>query len=174
MPDKPEPRNIAVFIASPGDLAVERRAFRDAIEQLNAGFADGANVSFEALGWEDTLASTGRRSQSVINKDIDLCDVFILTMHRRWGQAAPDAGPYSSYTEEEFHRALERWQEEKKPEIFVFLSVSMPHRRLMPDRSFKECSIFAGTLKIQERCFIELMTMRNLFSTKWTGICAPM
>jgi tetratricopeptide (TPR) repeat protein len=41
-------------------------------------------------------------------------------MHRRWGQAAPDAKPYTSYTEEEFHRALERWKKEGKPEIFVF------------------------------------------------------
>ncbi|MCH9007783.1 tetratricopeptide repeat protein [candidate division KSB1 bacterium] len=113
-------RNIAVFIASPGDLAAEREQFRDAIRQLNAGFADGANVEFEALGWEDTLASTGRRNQSVINAEIDRCDVFILVMHRRWGQEAPDAKPYSSYTEEEFHRALERWRKKESPEIFVF------------------------------------------------------
>jgi hypothetical protein len=113
-------RNIAVFIASPGDLAAEREQFRDAIHQLNVGFADGANVKYEALGWEDTLASTGRRNQSVINAEIDRCDVFILVMHRRWGQEAPDAKPYSSYTEEEFHRALERWRKEKRPEIFVF------------------------------------------------------
>ena len=113
-------RDIAVFIASPGDLASERKQFRDAIHQLNVGFADGANVKFEALGWEDTLASTGRRTQSVINAEIDRCDVFILVMHRRWGQEAPDAKPYTSYTEEEFHRALERWRKGKCPEIFVF------------------------------------------------------
>jgi len=77
---------------------------------LDDGFGDGAGVKFEALGWEDTLASTGRRSQEVINREIDCCDVFILAMHRRWGQAAPDAQPYSSYTEEEFHRAFHRWQ----------------------------------------------------------------
>jgi tetratricopeptide (TPR) repeat protein len=113
-------RNIAVFIASPGDLAAERQQFRDAIRQLNAGFGDGANVFFEALGWEDTLATTGRRNQSIINSEIDRCQIFILVMHRRWGQEAPDAAPYSSYTEEEFHRALERWRREKSPEIFVF------------------------------------------------------
>ncbi|MCG8509322.1 MAG: DUF4062 domain-containing protein, partial [Rhodospirillales bacterium] len=113
-------RKIAVFMASPGDLAAERRVFRDAIDQLNIGFGDGADVKFEALGWEDTLASTGRRSQGVINREIDRCDVFILAMHRRWGQEAPDAKPYSSYTEEEFHRALERWKKDKAPEIFVF------------------------------------------------------
>lgn len=113
-------RNISVFIASPGDLAAERKQFRAAIQQLNARFADGANVIFEPLGWEDILALTGRRNQSVINEEIDRYDVFILVIHRRWGQDAPDAAPYSSYAEEEFHRALERWRRDKAPQIFVF------------------------------------------------------
>jgi hypothetical protein len=67
-----------VFIASPGDVVAERRAFKDRIDELNAGFGDGAGVVFIPLGWEDTLASTGRRIQSVINRDIDACDVFVL------------------------------------------------------------------------------------------------
>ncbi|MFT5324255.1 MAG: hypothetical protein ACI8P0_002116, partial [Planctomycetaceae bacterium] len=120
-----EVRTIGVFIASPGDLAVERAAFKEVLDELSAGFGDGLNIRFKPLGWEDTLASTGRRSQSVINREIDRCDVFILAMHRRWGQAAPDAEPYSSYTEEEFHRALARWKKKRRgkyqaPEIFVF------------------------------------------------------
>ncbi len=113
-------RKIRVFIASPGDLVEERKIFRNAIEQLNVGFGDGAEVEFIPLGWEDTFASTGRRNQSVINEEIDTCDVFILAMNRRWGQHAPDAEPYSSYTEEEFHRALERWRSSGSPDIFVF------------------------------------------------------
>ena len=116
----PEARTIHVFIASPGDLAVERRAFKDVIDELNSGFGDGAGVKFAPLGWEDTLATTGRRPQSVINKEIDRCDVFVLALHRRWGQEAPDAKPYTSYTEEEFHRALDRWKKTAAPEIFVF------------------------------------------------------
>ena len=75
-------RNIAVFIASPGDLEEERQQFRDAILQLNAGLGDGANIHFEALGWEDRLASPGHRVQGLINAEIDRCDVFILVMHR--------------------------------------------------------------------------------------------
>lgn len=113
-------RTLHVFIASPGDLAVERRVFKDVIDELNAGFGDGASVKFVALGWEDTLATTGRRPQSVINKDIDRCDVFILALHRWWGQEAPDAKPYTSYTEEEFHRALDRWRKTGTPEVFIF------------------------------------------------------
>lgn len=102
----PTPRTIKVFIALPGDLAVERRAFKDVLDELNKGFGDALNITFEPLGWEHTFASTGRRSQEVINKEIDRCDIFILAMHRRWGQAAPDAMPYSSYTEEEFNLPL--------------------------------------------------------------------
>lgn len=113
-------RRIKVFLASPGDLASEREKFKLAIHQLNMGFGDGANVEFDAKGWENTLSLMGRRSQSIINQDIDDCDVFILALYRRWGQSAPDAVPYSSYTEEEFHRALGRWERERKPEIFVF------------------------------------------------------
>ncbi len=120
MPTMADKRKVRVFIASPGDLRKERKQFRQAIDFLNIGFGDGANVEFEALGWEDTLASTGRRNQSVINAGIDRCDVFFLVMHRRWGQEAPDAWPYSSYTEEEFHRALERWKSEGNPTILVF------------------------------------------------------
>ena len=69
----PDVRTIHVFIASPGDLAVERRAFKDVIDELNSGFGDGAGMKFAPLGWEDTLATTGRRSQSENNKGSSLC-----------------------------------------------------------------------------------------------------
>src|SRR5438034_10138061 len=114
------PRIIKVFIASPGDLTIERRAFKDIIDELNAGFGRGADGQFEPLGWEDALSQVGRRSQSVINQDVDACDVFVLVMWRRWGQEAPDAAPYTSYTEEEFYRALTRYEKDGKPIIFVF------------------------------------------------------
>lgn len=112
-------RLIKVFLASPGDLAIERRAFKDQIDLLNLGFGDGAAVEFVPLGWEDTLSAVGRRPQAVINAEIDECHVFILAMNRRWGQDAPDS-EYDSYTEEEFHRALDRWKKDRSPEIFAF------------------------------------------------------
>src|SRR5256712_6580144 len=104
------PRTIHVFIGSPGDLAVERRAFKDVIDELNRGFGDGAGVEFVGLGWEDTLATTGRRSQAVINREIDRSDVFVLALNRRWGQEAPDAKPYTSYTREGVPPAMDRWK----------------------------------------------------------------
>ena len=117
--DSHGPRQIRVFMASPGDLAVERRVYKDTIDLLNMGFGDGAEVRFFPLGWENILATTGPRVQNVINGEIDSCDVFILVLHRRWGQEAPDS-EYTSYTEEEFHRALDRYNKTKDPQIFVF------------------------------------------------------
>ncbi len=138
---------VHVFIASPGDLAVERRAFKDVIDELNAGFGDGAGVRFVALGWEDTLAATGRRAQGVINQDIDRSDVFVLALHRRWGQEAPDAEGYSSYTEEEFHRALDRWKKDGAPEIFVFFKHVDPGQMADPGRQLEKVLAFRKSLE---------------------------
>ena len=91
-------KEIAVFIASPGNLVVERKVFKEMVDSLNGGFGDGAGVRFIPLGWEDVLAQTGRRAQAVINQDVDRCDLFILALHRRWGQSAPDS-TFSSYNE---------------------------------------------------------------------------
>ncbi|MFT4557459.1 MAG: hypothetical protein ACI92S_002828, partial [Planctomycetaceae bacterium] len=140
-------RSISVFIASPGDLAIERRAFRDCIVKLNEGFGEGANVEFEALGWEDTLATTGRRNQGVINQEIDRCDVFILTMYLRWGQEAPDS-EFSSYTEEEFHRALERFKGTGRPEIFVILKKISASRMADPGPQLQQVLDFRRELEM--------------------------
>lgn len=140
-------RIIKVFIASPGDLAVERRTFKDTTDVLNSGFGRGADVSFEPLGWEDALSQVGRRSQSVINQDVDACDVFILVMWRRWGQEAPDAAPYSSYTEEEFYRALARFEKTGKPTIFVFFKHIDPGQMADPGDQLKKVLAFRKKLE---------------------------
>jgi tetratricopeptide (TPR) repeat protein len=139
-------KTISVFIASPGDLAEERAKFKESIEELNNGFGIGADVEFDPLGWEDTLALAGRRNQSLINHEIDRCDVFILCLHRRWGQEAPDSA-YSSYTEEEFHRALERFKESGKPEIFTFFKRTDPGQEADPGPQLEKVMGFRRQLE---------------------------
>ena len=161
----PTPRLIKVFIASPGDLAVERRAFKDTIDELNGGFGRGADVEFVPLGWEDALSQVGRRSQSVINQDVDACDVFVLVMWRRWGQEAPDAAPYTSYTEEEFYRALARYEKDGKPRIFVFFKHIDPGQMADPGEQLKKVLAFRkeleATRKVLYRPFAEEAKFKN-------------
>jgi hypothetical protein len=108
--------HIRVFFASPGDVEEERHAFRDLLHDLSARTA----YVFQPLGFEDVLASTGHRPQDLINSLVDECEVFLSVFHRRWGQSSADAVGYSAYTEEEFKRALRRFEETGSPEIFCF------------------------------------------------------
>src|SRR6185369_7787589 len=93
-------RNIIIaFIASPGDVADERRVAREVVEELNESLR-AINWQIDLLGWEDTLPGAAR-PQELINKDVDACDLFIGILWRRWGQPT---GEYSSGIEEEFER----------------------------------------------------------------------
>jgi tetratricopeptide (TPR) repeat protein len=140
------PKKIEVFIASPGDLAPEREAFRDVCLTLNSGFGTESGVVFEPTGWEALLSSVGRRNQSVINELVKRCDVFVLAIHRRWGQKAPDSN-YSSYTEEEFHLALDRLRKYGRPEIFVFFKEIDPGQMADPGPQLNKVLLFRKELE---------------------------
>lgn len=136
-------KEFKVFIASPGDLSPERKVFRDTIETINKGYGEGAKIKFLPYGWEDELATTGLRVQSVINEQVDQTDLFVLVLHRRWGQEVKDS-PYSSYTEEEFYQAYNRWEKTQKPVIIIFFknidagSLADPGVQLKKVLKFKE------------------------------------
>jgi tetratricopeptide (TPR) repeat protein len=136
-------RRVRLFFASPGDLAAERQELRRRLREFNSGFGEGARIEFIPFGWEDAPSTVGPRPQSVINRFVDECDVFLLALHRRWGQPAPDSD-FSSYTEEEFNRALDRFNRDgHSPRIFVFfksvdaLSLADPGAQLTKVLEFK-------------------------------------
>lgn len=102
-----------VFIASPGGLSDERINFRENLEQHNKSDGYERGVHFHPAGWEDTLGGVGR-PQALINAEIEKCDYFILILHDRWG-TSPGSGTYTSGTEEEFHVALNCFNDKSKP-----------------------------------------------------------
>lgn len=108
-----------VFIASPPDLGVERQAFLKVIELLNLGHADDTMVRLLPTGWQDPLAPTHPQAESLTNEEIDSSDVFILVLHRQWGQKVAGS-KYDSYTEEQFCQARECYHKTGHPAIFVY------------------------------------------------------
>ncbi len=131
-----------VFIASPPDLGVERQAFLKVIELLNLGHADDTMVRLLPTGWQDPLAPTRPQAESLTNEEIDSSDVFILALHRQWGQQVAGS-EYASYTEELFRRAQERYNTTGHPAIFVYFkgvsaaSLANPGSRLQKIIDFK-------------------------------------
>ena len=106
----------------------------------------------------------------LINEDIDACDVFILLMWRRWGQEAPMLRPFTSYTEEEFYRALARHDRHGKPTIFVFFKHIEPGQMADPGPQLSECWRSERSSKNLAECSIEDSRARRRFGWRSTSI----
>ena len=97
-------KEIKVFIASPGDVPEERDIVRDVCDELNRStLLKPFGISFEAIGWEDAFPSPGR-PQEIINRLVDVCELFVCIFHRRFGTPT---GKEGSGTFAEFLRAYD-------------------------------------------------------------------
>jgi hypothetical protein len=145
---------IKVFLASPGDLADERKVAKVIVEEFNSQLADALGYQVELVGWEDTLPGVGR-PQAIINRDLDGCDLFVGMLWKRWGTPS-GTDPYTSGFEEEFRRSMDRNAKEGRPEINLLLkdldaaSLADPGDHLkkviaFKDEVFAEKKLLAGT-----------------------------
>ena len=94
-----------VFVASPGGLQAERKAFRDALYEFNEAHAVQKEAIFIPVGWEDTPGGMGR-AQDHINEQVRACDYCVILFHNRWGMPPAKDGIFGSGTEEEFDVAV--------------------------------------------------------------------
>ena len=106
---------LRVFLASPSDLEDERKATKEMIDQLNPTIRE-IGWTIELLVWEDRLPGFGR-PQAQINEDVDVCDLFLGVLWRRWGT---QSGKFTSGFEEEFERAVSRRRKSESPEIWIY------------------------------------------------------
>lgn len=136
-----------VFIASPGGLAPERQAFRDAIASYNEMDAISRDVMFIPVAWEQTLPGMGR-PQSLINEDLKDCDYFVLTLWDRWGSPSGDER-YTSATSEEYSIAHQCWKDPSHclREIAAFFKAVDPKMMNDPGEQLKKVLDFRRSLE---------------------------
>ncbi|MDD3936129.1 hypothetical protein [Rhodoferax sp.] len=149
------PRNTAVFqifVASPSDVADERRLLEGIITELNQVWSKNLGISFELLKWETNVRpSFATDPQAVINEQIGLdYDVFIGIFWGRIGTATPRA---TSGTLEEFERAYSKYQlTNTSPEIMIyFKDAGIPPSKIDPEQlqkvnAFRESLTLKGGL----------------------------
>ncbi|MHB8068814.1 MAG: DUF4062 domain-containing protein [Desulfobaccales bacterium] len=153
---------MTTFIASPSDLRPEREAARKAVDRINKVLARRLNWHLELIGWEDTLPGYSR-PQSLINKDVDSCDLFLGVLWRRWGQSTKT---HESGFEEEFLRACDRRVRTGKPEIWLFFkavdteNANDPGEQLRKVLDFKKKQIESKELLFKE--FSDTETWKDL------------
>lgn len=102
------------------------------------------------MGWEDTLPGMGR-PQALINKDVELCDLFVLLLWKRWGSPS---GTHTSGTEEEFELARRRSESHgSTPAIWLYFK-KVPDQMLAdPGEQLKRVLAFRSKIEL-ERSFL--------------------
>jgi hypothetical protein len=114
---------VKILIASPGDVAEERKIVAEEIAKWNLVNRDVYRIELEAVMWEtNSHAASGDRAQGILNVQIvDKCDIAIAMFHSRIGT---DTGVAPGGAVEEVERMLEQ-----KKQVMCFFS----GRPLPPD-----------------------------------------
>lgn len=136
---------VKVFLASPGDLKLERKLANEAVEEINKRFAPHLGFIVELKGWEDTLSASGR-PQAIINQELKRCELFIGIMWKKWGTPPDTEGRYSSGFEEEFDISFENFKESGAPEIAMYFKEIDPEFLTDPGEDLKKVILFRDRL----------------------------
>src|SRR6266568_927686 len=138
-----------IFIATPGGLDEERRAFQRVTEEYNESDATRRGVIFLPIGWEVTLGGVGR-PQTLINKDLRECDYLVLVLWDRWGSpTGNDQAPFTSGTEEEYEVAMECLADQDCPmrQLVVFFKAVDERKLSDPGEQLKKVLAFREKLE---------------------------
>ncbi|UVT17256.1 MAG: DUF4062 domain-containing protein [Nitrospira sp.] len=133
-----------VFIASPGDVPLERSALVRAVEEINVTTCPLIGCTLEVVKWESNAVPDAGRPQQVINDQIPDFDIFVGVMWRRFGTPT---GIAESGTEEEYRIACARWQKEPSmPLMFYFCQEPFYSNSLEELEQFKKVLLFRKEL----------------------------
>ena len=141
---------LRVFLASPGDLKEERKAVRSAVDEFNESWAEEFGYQIDLSRWEDTGPGFGR-PQDLINEKLDLCDLFIGLIWKKWGTPPSHDENTSSGFYEEYERSIARRESGEKPEIFLFFKHVPDEFMDDPGKDLKKVLNFQKTIKDEKK-----------------------
>ena len=124
-----------IFLASPGDVPLERKLAREAIIHINGERRFRGRIDIEIIAWDQPGAAVameaGLTPQQAIAQGLpkpDDCDLVVVILWSRIGtplpadfELKPDGTPYLSGTEWEYLNALKGFRANNQPgNIWVF------------------------------------------------------
>ena len=138
---------INIFLGSPRDVSRERKHVQTVVNELNRTVAASKGLYIRVTSSDNAFPGYGKDAQSVINEQIaQMCkyDIFIGIMWKRIGTPTPRA---KSGTVEELSRAIQSFNNRKKPEIWFYFRTSS----------------FSITTKKEAEKVAEVMDFKNRF-----------
>ena len=114
-------KRIRIFVASPGDVADERKRLDAVVAHLRTHVAAAHGLDLELVRWETHVRpGIAADAQAVVNPQIGPYDLFIGILWNRFGTPT---GRAESGTREEFDQAYARWQRDPGSlEIWMYFS----------------------------------------------------
>ena len=113
-----ETLQMKVFVSCPEDVEKEKQITREVCESLSKIY--GPHIQVKVIEWKtDTVPLvTGEGPQATINSQIkEDYDIYIGILWKRFGDKQSNG---LTPTEEEFEKALKRYQDSRKPLISVY------------------------------------------------------
>jgi hypothetical protein len=117
-------RILNVFIASPGDIVVERKIVREVCLGLNQSeLLRHLGVSIHTAMWDEVFPSA-ENPQSILNRVADECDILVCIFYKRF---YTQSGRIESENLNKFLSAYDSWKSLKKPHVmFYFKEINVP------------------------------------------------
>ena len=123
-----------IFLASPGDVPMERKLVREAISYVNSERRFRGRVHIEIVAWDQPGAEVAMEAPLTPQEAIALglrepidCDLAVIVLWSRIGTPLPDdyerkpnGKRYLSGTEWEYHNAMKGYQDQGKPGVWVY------------------------------------------------------
>ncbi|MCP5073049.1 MAG: ATP-binding protein, partial [Rhodobacteraceae bacterium] len=129
-----------VFLASPGDVPLERKLAREAITHISSERRFRGRIDIEIIAWDQPGAAVameaGLTPQEAIARGLpkpDECDLAVVVLWSRIGTQLPadfelkaDGTPYLSGTEWEYLNALNGYNQNRRPAVWVYRRQGAP------------------------------------------------
>ncbi len=134
------PTQLRLFLASPGDVAHERKLAREAINHVSNERRFRGRIDIEIIAWDQPGAAVameaGLTPQEAITQGLpkpEECDLAVIVLWSRIGTQLPadfelkeDGTPYLSGTEWEYLNALKGYKDSGKPAVWVYRRKGAP------------------------------------------------
>lgn len=122
----PQLEELMIFLASPSDVARERRCVEEVIEEINDTVASSKGIVLRVVHSGKTYPGFGQDGQTVLNKQIGNMKEYALFVGIMWSSIGTKTARAPSGTVEEFQRAVRSFDRNERPEIWFYFRQSAP------------------------------------------------
>ena len=143
-------KKLRIFVASPSDMATERKRLAIVVQDLKA-LAEYLGVKLDLMDLHNVRTDLHQPAQAILEQLRPTeWDIFIGIVWHRFELSPNDAGSqngkhYRSGTEEEFHLAHRLWKQRRRPHLMLYwCKRSIPPDDLDPDQYKRVKAFFAS------------------------------